>query len=46
MEGVLGGVSGRTLSVNTEWVESGSLKGEARGDEGNSRAGDEGESTG
>jgi len=43
MEGVL---EGRTLSVNTEWGESASLKGETRGDGGNSRADDEGESRG
>jgi len=46
MEGVLGGVSGRTLNVNTEWGESGSLNGETCGDGGISRGGGEGESTG
>jgi len=46
MEGVLGSISGRTLNVKTEWRELGSLKGEACGDGGISRSGDENKSMG
>jgi len=46
MEGVRGGVSGRTLIVNTEWGESGSAGGIlGRGYRGSSGVRDEREST-
>jgi len=48
MEGVLGGVSGRTLNVRMESGESGSGRGgvSGRGDGGSSGAGDEAKLTG